>query len=449
VFVPAGTYEISAPLVVKAGYNGITLQGVGSSKITDVGGTSAAGVSTIISAPGANLAELLLIGDTNWVSGVTVRDLQFNPGSGTTGHGIVARIHYSTIEHVGVMNPPQDCIRLETPFGQTNVNLIKDCYLHHPGRDCLFLDTVMTDVMVTNVFLTPYGSRYGIYNRGSGNQFIGCHSYLAYTGAAFFQDSGQNTTIIGGLYETAGTSGYGIYVNGACDTFKVVGATLFDNGLGQIVVTGGASRVSVIGCDFYSLNPTFVPAIAYAIHFTDVSMGSIADNTVKGAAHSHGIRIDGASDRINVHDNSVRDVSDGLGIVVAGSTQGLAIHDNTMNSMGIQETGTADYNLIHDNVMFAGTLTLVGTHSVIRNNIGFNPVGTNSPISQPAVPASTTVYTNAFGVDAMVHVTGGTVSAIAIGATATGLTSGSFRVPAGQTIKLTYTVAPTWKWFGD
>ena len=41
------------------------------------------------------------------------------------------------------------------------------------------------------------------------------------------------------------------------------------------------------------------------------------------------------------------------------------------------------------------------------------------------------------------------ITAIAIGGQATGLTTGAFRVPAGQSITLTYSVAPTWVWFGD
>lgn|GEM_PF-3913755 len=42
--------------------------------------------------------------------------------------------------------------------------------------------------------------------------------------------------------------------------------------------------------------------------------------------------------------------------------------------------------------------------------------------------------------DGMVYVAGGA---------ATGLTTGAVRVPAGQTIMLTYSVAPAWTWFGD
>lgn len=77
---------------------------------------------------------------------------------------------------------------------------------------------------------------------------------------------------------------------------------------------------------------------------------------------------------------------------------------------------------------------------------GINPLG---PQTSPAIPTSNVAFTNPFPVDMDVFITGGTVSAIAIGGTNTGLTSGAFRVPFGQNIKITYTVAPTWVWFGD
>jgi hypothetical protein len=74
-------------------------------------------------------------------------------------------------------------------------------------------------------------------------------------------------------------------------------------------------------------------------------------------------------------------------------------------------------------------------------------------ISQPAVPASTTAFHNDFYRDALVTVTGGTVTAIAIsdsgGANSLtlGITSGSFVVPSGKQVTLTYSVAPSWNWY--
>jgi len=107
-------------------------------------------------------------------------------------------------------------------------------------------------------------------------------------------------------------------------------------------------------------------------------------------------------------------------------------------------------NIISNNNFTAGTSGVIsqnaGSTNKIANNIGYNPVG---PLGPPSVPSSTTAYTNKYGVDATVFVTGGTVTVVAIGGTTTGATSGPFRVPAGQTITLTYSSAPTWTWFGD
>lgn len=67
-------------------------------------------------------------------------------------------------------------------------------------------------------------------------------------------------------------------------------------------------------------------------------------------------------------------------------------------------------------------------------------------ITAPAVPAST-VATTAIAKDAAVIVAGGTVTAITVAGVATGLTSGTVIVPCGKTISITYSVAPTWKWY--
>ena len=108
-------------------------------------------------------------------------------------------------------------------------------------------------------------------------------------------------------------------------------------------------------------------------------------------------------------------------------------------------------NIIADNWFPAGLTGMFslasGSTTRISGNAGYNPVGHLA--NQPAVPATTVAYTNTSGVDCMVYVTGGTVTAIAVGGTATGLTAGGFHVPAGSTITLTYSVAPTWQWFGE
>ena len=74
-------------------------------------------------------------------------------------------------------------------------------------------------------------------------------------------------------------------------------------------------------------------------------------------------------------------------------------------------------------------------------------ISTTPPaVATPGVPASGTAVTNTTGVDVMVYVTGGTVTEIAVGATATGIVGGGVYLAAGQTITLTYSAAPSWTW---
>ncbi len=107
-------------------------------------------------------------------------------------------------------------------------------------------------------------------------------------------------------------------------------------------------------------------------------------------------------------------------------------------------------NIVADNHFIAGTAGLVNLNAAstdkVHHNSGYNPVGA---LAAPAIPASAVAQTNTTGLDVTVYVNGGTVSAVAVGGTPTGQTGGAFRVPAGQTITLTYTVAPTWTWYGD
>ncbi len=70
-------------------------------------------------------------------------------------------------------------------------------------------------------------------------------------------------------------------------------------------------------------------------------------------------------------------------------------------------------------------------------------------VGPPTIPGSGTPLTNPYHAPVTIHVSGGNVSSIAIDGTATGLTSGSFRLPARKTITLVYSAAPVWTWFAD
>lgn len=85
-------------------------------------------------------------------------------------------------------------------------------------------------------------------------------------------------------------------------------------------------------------------------------------------------------------------------------------------------------------------ITLTGTddHSAVV------PVGSQGTLNQlAALGASPATSFNNNPVGVYQTVSGGTVSAIAVNGTTTGLTSGTFFIPAGGTITVTYTVLPT------
>lgn len=64
----------------------------------------------------------------------------------------------------------------------------------------------------------------------------------------------------------------------------------------------------------------------------------------------------------------------------------------------------------------------------------------------PSVPASLTPVTNTSPLPATVVVSGGTVSNVSVNGVSVGTGDGTYTVPAGQPITLTYSAAPTWTW---
>jgi hypothetical protein len=112
----------------------------------------------------------------------------------------------------------------------------------------------------------------------------------------------------------------------------------------------------------------------------------------------------------------------------------------------ILDTGNSLYGEVHGEMLaltgaFAGGKTGGANVKLVWD---YQPLGLVG--SPPVVPASTTALTNTYWRDAIVTITGGTVTAIALDGQATGQTSGTVFVRNGGTITLTYSVAPTWSW---
>lgn len=68
------------------------------------------------------------------------------------------------------------------------------------------------------------------------------------------------------------------------------------------------------------------------------------------------------------------------------------------------------------------------------------------PLSAPKLAASGEAFLNPYPTAVTVYLSGGTVQNVLLDNVPTGLTSGSFTLPAGRTITLVYDQSPTWAW---
>lgn len=87
--------------------------------------------------------------------------------------------------------------------------------------------------------------------------------------------------------------------------------------------------------------------------------------------------------------------------------------------------------------------------NVLPERLTYDNLGGLGKQARPAVPASTVGLANPFGFACLVRISGGTVSNVTVaGATQAAASPALVYVDKGETITLTYTVAPVWDWFG-
>jgi parallel beta-helix repeat protein len=186
-----------------------------------------------------------------------------------------------------------------------------------------------------------------------------------------------------------------------------------------------------------------------ALDIRGVTNSQISGNTVINNGHG-GIGLDNASIQ-GVTVNCVGNIISTNIVRDDGKNYDAFTGALTQQGSGVKELAAGQGPNLFVNNLVSGNITnwdVSSTGNTLRGNQNYNPVGKFA--AQPAVPASGTAYTNVLNADATVAITGGTVTGISIGGQATGLTTpATVRVPAGQTITLTYSVAPAWSWFGD
>jgi hypothetical protein len=269
------------------------------------------------------------------------------------------------------------------------------------------------------------------------------------------------------------TSGHSIHLVGHCATVRVTGGDV--GGFPVPVTSSGQCAVKI---EDVSAN-----------HSTQVRFMNIAFQT-----HDTGVSIDGAAADIrfigcDITDNNGDGVhlgGTGLDILFRGckfANNGTAPPAAT-NVYDVNWTGTShgqfDGCVFNSNIVAQGSAGVQNTANTTRNRVQFFPnstfggtgaaasnwfpanqapryvraIGSSPGLAprQPAIAASTAAVTNDTGFDCSVYIAGGTVTAVAVGGTAIASitsTPAYVRVPANQTVTLTYSVAPTWQWFGD
>jgi hypothetical protein len=236
---------------------------------------------------------------------------------------------------------------------------------------------------------------------------------------------------------------------GYCNKVNFVGCSFNANSSAMYVVSG--QNLTCSGCSF----------VGTANHVEIVVIN--AKNTVV-----EGCSFVGGTNATAFQQYDLTPNFDGHPVQFA-NTLNMLVTGNTLDGYSVllvspAHTG-AGYNTTPSDVVFQGNVVSnvgatpfnIGTgviRPVVRNNVGYNPVGKLA--SQPAVPASGTSLQNTSSVDWSVAITPGTSTcAIAIGGNASGIVLAAsgvgamIRIPAGQTITLTYTNAPTWVIYGD
>jgi len=253
---------------------------------------------------------------------------------------------------------------------------------------------------------------------------------------------------LGGANSTNGIEA-GVGYAAAPSDIVIVGNTVVANANAILTAANSAASVGLVIAD------NWLQGGAFGVNASNVQDAICANNIITVCGEG-GVQLAAGTARWSLTGNRIFN-NTGPGILLTSGIgpvqiQGNAIYDTATTSptqtYGVDGTPSGTVilgNTFAGNATAAINLTSGQTGVLIADNPGYNPVGL---LTAPAVPASGTALANPFYGTVRVFVSGGTVSAIAVNGTATGLTSGLVVLGPGDTITLTYTAAPTWVWMG-
>lgn len=422
VRLPAGTYRISSSLSITE--SGVTLAGDGMFATEISVGGSFDAVSISNAATGTRVTALEIVASVTQTSGAGIK-------ADSTGNAVyislIDDVYFATYDGIRLYNTNTTTI-LHCRMNCTNYGLYcgSGCRIVRfanaevgGGTAAIFLDGGCQSIKLLQLetFSNGYAVALDTANGGSAPSYVymydveanpavsgttnGPYFYIHDAGEVHLTecwadggpvsiqiDSGE-VTVLGGRY---GNGGPPIISITGGNSATIVGADIAGSPSGTGIGITGGGNIRVIGCIF----GLFGDALDYAVTVSSAYTGTYS--------------------------------------VSAGGTQGTVLLSGNAMGYTVYQQGNG-----YDIKCAAGLVTITDT-------CGANPAG---PQTAPTVPSSGTALANPFPYAVTVYVAGGTVTAIDVAGTATGMTSGPVRVAAGQTITLTYTAAPTWTWFGE
>lgn len=296
--------------------------------------------------------------------------------TGMTGHGIVASSNMFRVEDVYLASIPQDGISLlsqTTPleFAEQSIINVRGYYI---GRDGISTTADILDLNLTNVRMsgtTFAAGRHGFNIGGGYAHLVNCRANNFFLGDGLHFVSSNLGQVTGGHFDENGgyaaTAGNGHGGSGGAGIFAdansriLITGTEFNNNDSFDVYLSSTSNSSVVGTNHDCSGPKG-PSVA-AIYATGTNNVVIADANIVNPL-TRGIVI-ASSNTATIHDCKISNPnqSSSQASIRMFAVTNCSVHHNTVSN-GISEESTSNNNLIEQNYLSGGTVTVVGAGTI-------------------------------------------------------------------------------------
>lgn len=368
---------------ISSGSYGIALENVGF-------GTTRNGIvsdNMIESSAGAGIALYPLYSGVSSADNVTISGNQIVSDG---GYAIELRDN----DHVAVLDnyiikPASDCIEaISSPYVQIEGN-----YCENSGNVGISLENVGGSLGATVGAVV------------SGNTVVASSNFgINVSPQTAGVDSADNSTISYNMVMNPGSTGINIlsgrYISVQGNTIEnspqngilfssssLTGESVIDNSIvsptKQGIDMGGTVTDSLIEGNTVT-NAAPRGGNFYGLYFNAVADSTISGNSVTmSSTQTAGgaMAVVGTSSHLTISYNTFKGVGHGYGIDFAAAVTNTIVSGNMFDSFphGVGETSGSDYNMITNNNFVTSVndpvYPLVGTHDILENNLGLNPVG--------------------------------------------------------------------------